>query len=51
MKKLLQGKDYPSYFALKFRKDFLTSLVRVGIYFCADNPEKVSPTVVNPYMI
>lgn len=51
MKKLLQGKDYPSYFALKFHKDLLTDLAGVWILFCVDNPEKVTPTVVNPYMI
>lgn len=42
MNKLLQGKDYSNYSALKFSRDLVTDLATVRISYCVGNSGKVT---------
>jgi len=51
MNKLLQGKDYSNYSALKFSRDLVPDLATVRISFCVGNSGKVTSIAVGEIFI
>lgn len=51
MNKLLQGKDYSNYSALKFSTDLVTDLATVRVSFCVCNSGKVTSAAVEEIFI